>query len=526
MDRDQIGQTATTDRQGWWIAVAIFVVSLALRIPFRSEYAYMWDGAQFALAMERFDMRLGLPHAPGFYLYLMVGRVVNLVVGDPHASLVWMSVVAGSVLPVFGFFLGTAMFGRRAGFVTALVLATSPLTWFHSEVALTTVVDSALVVATALVAWRAIQHGGSWWSVVGLGALLAVIAGIRLQTVPMLLPVWFYTFLQMRGPRLRKLLVAGLVCGASCAVWFLPLLQATGGWSGWWGAMVMKMEYDRPRSAWACGWDLFSWNVGQMFTVCALGLLVGGLIAAAGLIWWMLGHDAKTRREGYVSRQRELIFLGLWIVPMCLFWALTFMMMPGYVLNFFPALVLVVAWAETILWRRFPSAWRRVGGAVTIGAVAVVNLMAFLLNPPWVERLGQSVRLTAEEISDHDRQLGGAVTAIRERYRPGEVVVCHYGQWYYWGVRHFQYHLPEYESWLLTPDRALATPMNAKLWCVKGTDVQFVERFVPSAGKKVILVVPPGERVDVFSRWFNLGDVQRFGFGNGVTLYEASSSKE
>ena len=75
----------------WLIAIAFFTGALLLRMPLRCQYAYYWDSAQYALAIQHYDMRIGLPHRPGYFLYVMAGRLVNLFAGDPHASLVWLS---------------------------------------------------------------------------------------------------------------------------------------------------------------------------------------------------------------------------------------------------------------------------------------------------------------------------------------------------------------------------------------------------------------------------------------------------
>src|SRR5262249_48152325 len=144
------------------VAVALFAVGLALRVPFRSQFAYHWDSAQFALAVGEYNIRISQPHVPGFYLYIWLGRLVNLLVGEPHAALVWVSVVAGAWLGAVGYLLGTSMFDRRTGLATGLILLTSPLCWFHSEIALTTIVDSALVVSFVFVCWQAIQQGATW----------------------------------------------------------------------------------------------------------------------------------------------------------------------------------------------------------------------------------------------------------------------------------------------------------------------------------------------------------------------------
>src|ERR1022692_1808718 len=169
------GQTGCRQflRQDWNTAILIVFIAFLLRIPFRSQFAYHWDSAQFALAINEYDIRLSQPHAPGYFLYVMLGRLVNCVVGDPHASLVWVSVVFGSLLPVIMYFLGTAMFGRWAGAMAGLLALTSPQTWFHSCVALTYIVDSFLACAVVLALWWAMGRGGGWGGAVLIGALLA-----------------------------------------------------------------------------------------------------------------------------------------------------------------------------------------------------------------------------------------------------------------------------------------------------------------------------------------------------------------
>ena len=128
------------ERQDWIAATMIFAACIGLRIPFRSELAYHWDSVQFMLALNDFNVSLSQPHAPGYFLYVMLGRLANFFVGDPHASLMWMSVVFGSALPAVMYLLGAAMFNRRTGLAAALFAATSAQVWFHSCVALNYIV--------------------------------------------------------------------------------------------------------------------------------------------------------------------------------------------------------------------------------------------------------------------------------------------------------------------------------------------------------------------------------------------------
>jgi len=66
--------------------------------------------------------------------------------------------------------------------------------WFHSCVALTYVVDSFLVCALALWLWRAVLRGGEWRDALVIGALLAVIGGVREQTVISVARLVLFTF--------------------------------------------------------------------------------------------------------------------------------------------------------------------------------------------------------------------------------------------------------------------------------------------------------------------------------------------
>ena len=59
---------ARFEGRDWLMAAVLCAVSVALRIPFRSQFAYHWDSAQFALAINEYDMRLSQPHAPGYFL--------------------------------------------------------------------------------------------------------------------------------------------------------------------------------------------------------------------------------------------------------------------------------------------------------------------------------------------------------------------------------------------------------------------------------------------------------------------------
>ena len=445
-------------------ALALFAVALALRVPFRSQYAYHWDGAQFALAIQHFDLRLGQPHAPGYYLYVLLGRLVNVFVGDPHASLVWISVVAGAALPALGFLLASALYGRAAGVATAVILATSPLCWFHSEIALTTIVDGALVTALMLVGWRAIQRGGRWRDVVAMAVLLAWIAGNRPQTAVGLLPVWVFVFSKFER-RVVKLMAGIGLATLFCLAWLAPLAQTAGGWREFSQLLRWKLDFDAQKTLWGGGLPAARESLNVIVRSCWTGLLLAAGIAGVAWRWRVRGTKLAA------------VMLTWWIVPLIGCGVLSYTTMPGYALSYFPALAIVAGRACT---RWF-----------FIAAIAITNTVVFLGNVP--------AGLTAREILRHDGQLADACAAIRGRYRPEEVLLCHRQEFFVWGLRHFQYHLPEFSNTLLGRDVSLPAERAGKYRICRGAQTEFVDDWMQAAGgRKLLLVVPPGEVVALF----------------------------
>ncbi len=51
-----------------WIALLFSFLALLLRIPFMSRFLYHWDSVNYALSLERYDVRLHQPHPPGYFL--------------------------------------------------------------------------------------------------------------------------------------------------------------------------------------------------------------------------------------------------------------------------------------------------------------------------------------------------------------------------------------------------------------------------------------------------------------------------
>jgi hypothetical protein len=510
-----MNENSSSARTNLLIALAFAVAAFALRAPLRSEYGYYWDSVQFALAVEHFDMRAGLPHPPGFFLYVMLGRLVNVFVGDPLRALVWINVVTGAVLVGVTFLLAHALFGRRCGWLTGVIMATSPLTWFYSEFALTTIPDALLVVTMALVCWRVWRTGGTWGEVIGLSVLLAVMGGIRGQTVPGMLPLWLATFWRMRERRWAKL-AAGLILAAGLMLaWLIPMLAMTGGWGTFIELVRTKSRFDAPLRLVGGGLPALMENIAIVTGTMMLGLLAAGVVPISQFWIFVRRTAVEQRATAYEANVSQLSLLAWWIVPQLLFGtAIMYTFAPGYVLSYFPAVAVLAGFGVAeFCGRTGVRSW--LAGAL----IVAVNGWFFLCEPAMARSLPR-LTMSAAELRRQDRQLEAWTRTIRKRYRPDEVMIWHSGQWYLWGIRHFQYFLPEYENWLLTHDPALAAPRDRQYWRVQNRKVEFVGQLPQVGVKRVLLIVPPGGKLETFRPFYNRGAVMEVEVPGGVPLYE------
>ena len=498
IDANKVGQRA---RRDWLAALVLFAVALALRIPYRSQWAYHWDSAEFVVAMREYNASLGQPHVPGYFLYVMLGRLVSFFIGASHASLVWLSLITGSGLVALVYVLGTEMFERRVGLAAALFAMTSPQLWFHSCVALTYVVDAFLVCLMVLCCWRACRHGCRWADGVIIGSVLAIIGGVRPQTVPALIPLVAYTIWAAADRRLAKLALTVCVCVIGTLAWLLPMIRMSGGWSVYAAAVHRHRLFNAPSTFAAGGIDALVWNLFFVGLYCWDGLLLGAVLLACALIA-RLRMERGRKRNWDAAHGAAVRMLALWIGPMLVMGtAVAFTKQPGYVLSYLPGLIILVAVVANELRKR------ALFGAVT-ASLCLVNAATFLAWPRQWDGVFFHVGRTARELREHDQELAQIVHAIRHQLDPKETIVCHAHEYLPLGLRHLQLYLPEFEQYQLAIDPVMLSPADKPMMRIRGGRLGFV-RGLELAGKRVLaLVVPRGTSLEDYAPHFDLRDAK------------------
>ena len=499
------------------VALGLFLVAFAMRVPFRSQMAYHWDSAQFVLAIKEFDMRLSQPQAPGYFLYVVLGRLVNCFVGDPHASLVWISVVSGSLLPAIVYFLGMAMFGRWTGATAGLLALTSPQVWFHSCVALTYAIDSLLVCSVVLALWWAMKRGGGWGDAVTIGGLLAVVGGVREQSVLGLAPLVIFVFWRSKRAFAAKLAVATLVAVGLGLLWFVPMVRTSGGLRTYMEIVHLNTANSVSGSLLGNFLEVRLRNVANITGFCWNGLVLGAAILIAALLHRAFRMTVEQKRTWDSQHALGLVVLAIWIVSMMILGVVIATDQPGHVLSYLPGWFVLVGAVVASL----KGKWQRVA---TISVVCGVNVVAFVAWPPQWDGVFFKMARTAREIAEHDTQLSRLVATIRRSYSPKAVVIGHAAEFFLYGVRHFQLYLPEYEQYQLRDDVTILHPPGKSMWRVRGGRLEFVDKLDLGGKDGIVLLVPPGERVEVFAPYLSPASMKVLAQGTNSLYFRSAGS--
>lgn len=441
--------------------------TLLSRLPFRAALLSSFDAVNYTLALDHFDMRLAQPQAPGYPLYVLLGRLFSfayrLAAGttDHPAALVWLSMVFSGLAVGAIYLAGREMYGRQVGFLAALMLSVSTVFWYMGEIVAPYTVD---LFASALVGWlcyRTMRSSGDApvWSC----ALAVGLAGaLRLQTLVFLFPLFLYSLLNRDGLNSASrrswpvALAAGALAVLVFAAFFLPAVMASGGMAAFLGAMrgILPIFRDTDTLIRSARWDRFAYNLGTIFRYTfrilgelSLPFLLLGFIQAAGKL--APGSAAaspepasnggnRLLRRFVTGHSPRILFLLLWLLPSWMVYILIWPGNLGTLLVSTPPLFVLAALgfaSVTIPQRRLGL----MAGGLMLAVLLAWSILVFAVLPK--APFGGAYRTF-----DNYDSLAGATRAYQTRLDLVRNIPVDGTIIYTNDFRHLQYYLPQYHT--------------------------------------------------------------------------------
>jgi len=425
---------------GVLISAVLFVLCIATRLPFTSRLLYNMDSVQFALGMRHFDVALHQPHPPGYFLYVMMGRAMSYVISDPNKALVAISILFAGLTVVMLYVMASEFYGRQAGIAAALIGISSPLMWFHGEVALSYMPEAFMSLAVAWLCIRTIRSGDIRYAIAA-SVVLGVAGGIRQNTMVFLMPLWLYSISRLGTG--KTVLSGGVFC-ATVLAWFIPMVVETGGYQRYSAALNAHWLDSNWRGI-HLYWIVFNAKYMAFFILCGL------LAAAVPLIQYGLAVSLK--RPGIDKDHKRALFFGLWLLPAFLFHLIIFThpAVPGHSLIYVVGFIVLAARGLEYISERTSLQGRRrysftAVRAFLLGLTVTFNACFFLFTP---------YPLTAGNIAGHDRTLSAYIDAVRSDFSPDDTEIIGTDRFMY-SYRHAMYYMPEFivydSEWHSTPD--------------------------------------------------------------------------
>ena len=133
-----------------FLALGLAAAFLALHLPFLPASLEDLDSINFALGIRDFDVAKHQPHPPGYPLFILAAKAVNLVVPSEAHALAVLAILAGAL----GFLAVLALYRALdegaddfSTLVAALLAVTSPLYWVTAARPLSDLFGLAVVIA-------------------------------------------------------------------------------------------------------------------------------------------------------------------------------------------------------------------------------------------------------------------------------------------------------------------------------------------------------------------------------------------
>jgi 4-amino-4-deoxy-L-arabinose transferase-like glycosyltransferase len=464
------------------LILVLGIVTWLSRLPFHPRWLDSYDAVNYVLAVRHFDVRLHQTQPPGYFLYIVGVRVVNLLVGDPARALFLFSGLASGIAVIAMYLAGREMLGRRAGLAAAILLGTSSIFWYQSEIASPYTGEVALSVFIGWLAYRA-RKSGRTTDLLLTALLLGISGAYRPQTLVFLAPLLLYA-LWARSWKLW--IISGLIVAVSAGVLFWPAIEGSGGLSEYQEAVfdlkgdVVTGHQVRYGSRRYLGYVIT--------TLKNTGLAVGEL----GIVLVLLGVVRQLIRR----QVNLLLFLALWLVPA---WMVFFLLYPGNIgtiLVCTPPFFLLAGSSFEAL----PAMRGRRVQVLALVAVTGWHIILFA----WLPRfpLGERYRAVhnASTIRWVDAYVEDLLALVDEFPVEGTLVMVH-SNW-----RHLQYYRSEYMTYsrvYYSPDRPDEIRYILEFHRGRQRKLHHVaaEDLVPLGTQRILLLETPPERLSASAPW-------------------------
>ena len=409
-----------TDKRDILYCVAFFLSTLISRIFLVEKFQSHWDGPQYSIAIFRYSIADYTPASPGYPIYIGIGKFINLLVQNPHASLIVESVFFNALGAVVMYLFAKQVFGQKTAVIAAILYITSPVIYFFSLTAYAYGVDVFFYLIFACASYMVIIR--RWGRGMYVGIAYGLLIGFRPQDIFFTLPLLLFAFLTLEKKQKRKM-IWGVI--ATSLIWGIPLLLSAGG-------LINYTQYMLN-----AGGSMI--NVSRYNLFAVVNTLLKGLVLTLGFasvfpILFLITNVSNWRK---IKINREIYFFVLWMLPPFLFNLFIRSDHAGYQLSYLIPLMMLCAACVVSLFKK--SRYLK----LFIIGIALINCVIFFRNRD-VDQVEPYVPTSFHysEIRKNDKKMEEKTEYIRGNYTPDKTLIVVGGADYF---RPVMYYFPDFK---------------------------------------------------------------------------------
>lgn len=351
-----------------WVAFLVLVT--ASRVGVAPDTLFEWDSANYALAMDEFDIYEHQPHPPGNPGFVVMLRLLAWTGDGTTPFLVANSLLGGATLLLLGAALRRS-FGPYVALGTAALFAVSPQFWQQGAVSTAYVAECLTSMGSMsvalLVARRQLRPD--------VGAVLfSLLLSLRPSAGPALLPVVLVCLLLARAP-ISQWIGSAVAFGVTSLGWVALMLVTGGGWTRWRIASDALVEWQLIAGSGLAGDGHAVWERASRLSLYVLDGANLLLLVAPLAILLRARPPALTTAIVWVA----------WIAPGVAVYVGHHLAKSAYVLTLMPAVFLLLGACIASTTRDAEGRWRPFAGGLQVMVAALYfawNVLAFYVSVP------------------------------------------------------------------------------------------------------------------------------------------------
>jgi 4-amino-4-deoxy-L-arabinose transferase-like glycosyltransferase len=409
------------------ISLLLFTIGIASRAPFIERMQSHWDGPQYSIALARgFNFSQETPAPLGYPLYLGLGELFSWILGDPHLSLLTVSVLFSGIAAVVFYVIGRVIFNKIVGLIAAVIFLTGSSFYYFGLTTYGYILIAATTPLLALIVYYIFFKKKRLGLL--LGAFYGLVLGFRPQEAIYTLPLFLFGLLLLP---LKERIKGGISFLIFFLIWFLPYVVIVGG--------PQEFLYQTINFAKAGALPPPSLtNIIQRHIILLQGLYLSFGIATILLLYYpyLFFNFVKKNHFLKVLQNKFVLFFSIWILPGLLFNIFVRTEHAGYQMTYLTALLVLIAYAVWMISKKNLRILILI--ACIIGGI---NLYIFFVDrdPTYSKPFRQS-SLHYSDIRRNDREMETKISFIKSEFNPKTTLIL-MGP-FFW--RQTMYHLPEF----------------------------------------------------------------------------------